>query len=124
MLTSKEYAALDCTKRKTEAISNLTVFEPGYMHQERNPVITWQTMDNTVYLFGIVTVFGNVILEFARLVDMKKIVGMVNESLVTDLLAIVVNEDVAHYGIYPTLEIGIGSIFVHVAQCLKRCFLQ
>ena len=49
----------------------------------------------------------------------EKVVGVVNECLVTHLLAVVVDEYVAHYGIYPPFEIGVWSVFVHVAQCFQ-----
>ena len=85
------------------------------MHEKRDTVITRQTVDYTIYLFRIVTVIGNVVIGLARLVYMKHIVGMINKYLVTHLLAVVVYEDVPHYGIHPPFEIRTGRIFVHVA---------
>jgi hypothetical protein len=50
-----------------------------------------------------------------RLVYVKEVVGMVYECLVTYYLAVVVYENVTHYGINPSLEVRVGSVFVHVA---------
>ena len=75
-------------------------------------------MDNTVNLLAVIAVFRNVVLEFFWLVYVKKIVSVVDESLVAHHLAVVVNKDIAHNGIYPPFEICVRGVFVHVAKCL------
>ena len=85
------------------------------MHQERYAVVARQAIYDTVNLLAVVTVLGNIVLELLWLVDVKEIVGVVDESLVAYHLAVVVDEDVTHYGIYPSFEIRVRGVFVHVA---------
>ena len=75
-------------------------------------------MYNTIYLLAVVAVLGYIVLELMWLVYVKEIVGVVYERLVTYYLAVVVYENVAHYGINPSLEVRVGSVFVHVSQRL------
>ena len=89
------------------------------MHKERYAVVARKTVYNTVYLLAVIVVLCCIVLELVRLVYVEKVVGVVNECLVTHLLAVVVDEYVAHYGIYPPFEIGVWSVFVHVAQCFQ-----
>lgn len=58
-------------------------------------------MYDTVYLLAVVVVLCDVVLQLVRLVYVEKVVCMVNKGLVAYLLPVVVDEDVAHYGIYP-----------------------
>lgn len=94
------------------------------MHQERNTVITRQAMHNAVNLLCIVIVVGDIIIKFSRAVKMKQVIGLVNKYLVPHLLTVIVDEDVPHYCVHPSLEICTRSKFIHIAQRLKRCFLQ
>ena len=94
------------------------------MHKEWDTVIPWQAVYHPVDFLAVVAVLGNVILEFTRLVDVEKIVGVIDERLVTHLFAVVVYKDVPHYGIYPAFKVRVGGIFVHIAQCLQRRLLQ
>ena len=117
-MAGEEYTALDCAEREAQAVGNLAVFETRDMHKKRNPVIAWQTIYDTVYLLAVVGVLCYVVLELLGLVYVKEIVCVVNECLVTYHLAVVVYENVAHYGVYPTFEICVGRVFLHIAQCL------
>ena len=124
LLACKEYPTLYCSQRQTKTVGNLAIFETGYVHQERYAIVTWQTMDNSVNLLCIIVIVGNVVIQLARAVYVEEIIGLVNEYLVTHLLAIVVDEDVAHYGVHPPLEICTGSVFLHITQRLQRRLLQ
>ena len=86
------------------------------MHEERYPIVTWQAMNNAVYLFAVIAVLGDIIIVFTRLIYMKEIVGVVDKSLITHLLTIVVYKNITHYGIYPTFEIGIRGIINKILE--------
>ena len=124
LLPCEEYAALYCAQRQPQPVGNLTVFEPGQVHQERYAVVARQAVYHPENLLAVVVVLGGVVLELMWLVYVEQVVRVVHECLVTYFLAVVVDEDIPHYGVYPSLEIGIGGVFVHVAECLQRCFLQ
>lgn len=124
LLTGKEYPALYRSQRQAETVGYLAVLEARNVHKERDAVVTRQAVDNAIYLLCIVSVVGDVIVALTRSIDMEQIVGMVDKYLVAHLLAIVVDEYVAHYGIHPALEVCPGRILVHITQRLKRCFLQ
>ena len=118
LLAREEDAAFHCAKRQGEPFGNLTVFETRQVHEEGDAILARQAVHNLVYLLAVVVVFGYIAVEILRAVYVEKIVGVVNECLVAHHLAVVVYEYIAHYGIYPSLEIGVGSVFVHVAQSL------
>ena len=124
LLSGKEYAALDSAERQFEPLGNLAVLEPGYVHEERYAVLARQAVHHAVYLLAVVVVLCGILLELPRLVYVEQVVGMVDKCLVTHLLAVVVDEDVAHDGIYPSLEVGVGGILVHVTKRLQRRLLQ
>jgi hypothetical protein len=124
LLSGKEYTALYGAERKSQPLGYLAVLESGEVHEERYPVITRQTMHDTIYLLAVIAVLGNVVLEFTRLVYMEQIVSMVNERLVTDLFPVIVYEYIAHYGIHPSLKVRVRGILVHISQSLQRCLLQ
>ena len=118
MLTSEEYAALYSTQRQAKTFGYLAILEAREVHEERDAIVARQAVYNAVNLLCVVIVVGNVLLRFVKAVDMELVVGLVNEYLVPDLLAIVVDEDVAHYRVDPPLEIGVRGILVHITQCL------
>ena len=124
LLSCEEYAALYCAQRQPEPVGNLTVLEARQMHKEGYTVVARQAMYYPEYLLAVVIVLSHVVLELMWLVYVEQVVRVVHECLVTYFLAVVVDEDIPHYGVYPSLEIGIGGVFVHVAECLQRCFLQ
>ena len=41
-----------------------------------------------------------------------------------DHFAVIVDEDIAHDGVYPSFEISIGRILLFVIQSFQGCFLQ
>ena len=118
MLTGKKYPALDGTERQAKTVGNLAILEAGNMHEERYAVITRKTVNDTVNLFRVVSIIGDVVVKLLRTVDVEKVVGSVNKDLVARLLAVVVDEDIAHYRVDPALEISPGGIFIHITQCL------
>ena len=59
-----------------------------------------------------------------RQVQVIEIIRGVRKSLVTHHFAVIVDEDITHDGIYPSFEIGIGSILLFVIQSFQGCFLQ
>ena len=60
----------------------------------------------------------------ARQVQVIEIVRGIHESLVTHHFAVIVDEDIAHDGVYPSFEISIGRILLFVIQSFQGCFLQ
>lgn len=119
LLSREEYPALDGTQGQLQPIGDFAVLESRYMHQERYAVVAWQAVHDAVDLLAVIVVLGCVVLELPRLVYVEQIVGVVDKCLVAYLLAVVVYEDVAHNGIYPSLEIGVRGIFIHVAKRLQ-----
>ena len=118
MLAGEKDAALDCTQRQAKALGNLAILETGEVHEERDAIVARQAVHNAVNLLCVVIVVGDILLRFVQAVYVKLVIGLVNEYLVPYLLAIVVDEDVAHYRIDPPLEIGARCILVHITQCL------
>ena len=88
------------------------------MHKERYAVITRKTVNDTVNLFRVVSIIGDVVIKLLRTVDVEKVVGCIDKDLVARLLAVVVYEDIAHYRVDPALEISPRRVLVHVTQCL------
>ena len=124
LLTRKEDPALYRTLRQTKTVGYLTVLETRNVHQKGNTIVARQTIDNTIYLFCIITIVGNVIIQFTRTIQMKQVIGLIHENLIPDLFTVVVYEDITHYRIYPAFEVCPRCIFVHITQCLQRCLLQ
>ena len=119
LLSREEYPALDGTQRQLKPFGDFAVLESRYMHEERYAVVAWQAMHDAVNLLAVVVVLGGVVLELPRLVYVEQIVGVVDKCLVTDLLAVVVYEDIAHDGVYPPFEICVGGILFHVVKRLE-----
>ena len=71
LLTCKEYTTLYCAERQSKTVGYFAVFEARDMHQERDAVIAWQLIYNTIYLLAVVAVFRYVIFKFFRLVYVK-----------------------------------------------------
>lgn len=56
-------------------------------------------------------------------VEVILIVRLVHKSLFANYFPVIIDKDVAHNGIHPTSEIGVGFKFVFVIQSLERCLL-
>ena len=119
LLPCKEYAAFDCTEWQVKPFGYFAVLESRNVHQKRNTVVPWQFVYDAVYLLAVIIVLGCILLELPWMIDVKKIVGVVDECLVTDLLAVVIYEDIAHDGVYPPFEICVGGILFHVVKRLE-----
>ena len=119
LLARKEYAALYSTKRKAKTVGYLAILKARNMHQERDAIVAWQTVDDTINLLCVIPVIGDEFVRFTRGVYVKQIVCLVDKYLVPHLLAVVVDKDVAHYGIYPPFEVCAGGIFLHISQSLQ-----
>ena len=94
------------------------------MHGERDLVLARQGVDNAVHLFQVVCAFGTFESSVARQVQVVEVVGLVNERLVAHYFAVVVYEDIAHDGVYPSFEVGVGRVFIFVVQGFQRGFLK
>ena len=110
LLAREENAALHGAQRQGEPFGNLAVFEARQVHEEGDAILARQAVHNLVYLLAVVVVFGYVAVEILRAVYVKKIISVVYECLVAHHLAVVVYEYIAHYGIYPAFEIGVGNV--------------
>lgn len=51
LLARKEDAAFHRSKRKAETFGNLAVLETGHVHGERNFIVAWKGVDDTVISF-------------------------------------------------------------------------
>ena len=118
VLAGEEYAAFHCAQWQGEALGYFAVFVARQVHKKGYAVFAGEAVYNAVNLLAVVIVFRDVVIEFLRAVQVKEIVGVVYKCLVAHHLAVVVYEYVAHYGIYPALEIGVGRVFVHIVKCL------
>ena len=87
----------------------------------RNLVLPWQGVDNAVHLFQIICSFCALKSGVMRQVQVIEIIRGVRKSLVTHHFAVIVDEDITHDGIYPSFEIGIGSILLFVIQSFQGC---
>ena len=116
MLAREEDAAFYSAKRQGEPLGNLAVFKARNVHKKGNAVLAWQAVHNTVNLFTVVIILCYIIIELLGAVHVEKIIGVVDKCLVAYLFAVVVYENIAHNGIYPPFEIGVGSIFVHITK--------
>lgn len=94
------------------------------MHGEGNLVLPWKGVDNAVHLFQVICAFCAFKSGVARQVQVIEIVRGIHESLVTHHFAVIVDEDIAHDGVYPSFEISIGRILLFVIQSFQGCFLQ
>ena len=81
------------------------VFEAGDMHGEGNLVLPWKGVDNAVHLFQVICAFCAFKSGVTRQVQVIEIVRGIHESLVTHHFAVIVDEDIAHDGVYPSFEI-------------------
>ena len=58
LLARKEDAAFHRSKRKAETFGNLAVLETGHVHGERNFIVAWKGVDDTVHFFQVAGTFG------------------------------------------------------------------
>ena len=98
--------------------------KPETVHGEGNLVLPWKGVDNAVHLFQVICAFCAFKSGVARQVQVIEIVRGIHESLVTHHFAVIVDEDIAHDGVYPSFEISIGRILLFVIQSFQGCFLQ
>ena len=119
VLPREEDAALHRAQGEQQALGYLAILKAREVHHKRDAILTRHSINNTINLLAIVVVLSDISIKILRAVYVKKIVGVIHESLVAHYLAVVIYENIAHYGIYPTLEICVGSIFVHIIKSLE-----
>ena len=123
-LAGKEDAALDCAEGKAEFVGDFVVFVAGYIHAEGNAVFVGKLGEGLRDFLNGVGAFGRSDAGVLRDVDMVKIFALVNYCGLAHLLAIVVDEDVAHDGEDPTLEVDVVNVFGFVVESFEGGFLK
>lgn len=89
------------------------------MHGEGNLVLPWKGVDNAVHLFQVICAFCAFKSGVARQVQVIEIVRGIHESLVTHHFAVIVDEDIAHDGVYPSLKLVSGVYFSSLSRAFR-----
>lgn len=94
------------------------------MHGERDFIVAWKGIDDAMHFFQVVGTLGTGKTRVLGHAEVILIVRLVHKSLFANYFPVIIDKDVAHNGIHPTSEIGVGFKFVFVIQSLERCLLQ
>lgn len=120
LLSGEEDAALYGAQWKTHLFGYLAVFESGNVHGEGDAVFLGQGVDDAAHFLEVIGSFGAFKRRFVlRQVQVVVVVGRVDKCLFADDAAVVVDEDVAHNGVYPALEVSLGFILFFIVQSLE-----
>ena len=123
-LASEEDTALDGSDRKIELLGDFGILVSGDHHVERNAEVIGERFENGSDLLHGVGTFGSVKTGVLADIEVVEILGAVNNSCLANLLAVVVDEDVAHDGEDPCLEVGVGGELRLVVESLEGGVLK
>ena len=120
----EENAALDRAERQIHLLGDLVVLVTGHMHRERNAVFVGELVDCVGDLVGAERTFGSLETAVLRQVEVVEILSLVDDGCCAARAAVVVDEDVAHYGEHPALEVSVVDILVLVVESLEHGVLK
>lgn len=110
-LAGEEDAALDRAERQTHLFGNLAIFVSGDVHGEGHAVFLIESADGLGNLLDGVRAFGRGQSRLLRDIEMIQILRSVHYRSATRLTTVVVDEDVAHDGEHPSLEVDVVNVF-------------
>ena len=89
------------------------------MHRERHTVIIGEACENSRNLAGSVSSIRGIKTRILRKIEMIEVFCDINDCIFTHTFAIVVDEDIAHDGENPSLEIGVLGKLPLVVKSFK-----
>lgn len=122
-LAGEEDAALDRAQRQTHLFCYLAILVTGDVHGERHAVFLIEGADGLGNLLDGIRAFGRGQPRLLRYVEMIQVLGSVHYRSAARLATVVVDEDVAHDGEHPSLEVDVVNVFGLIVQNLERCVL-
>ena len=124
LLAGEEYAALHGAEGQIHLLGYLLIFVTGNVHREGYAILLIELVDGIGYLAGGKGAFGSFERGVLAEVQVVAIIGGVINNLRAAGAAVVVDEDVAHDGENPALEVGVVGILGLVGQGLDGGVLQ
>ena len=124
LLPGEEYAALDGAQGEAHALGYLVVLVAGDVHREGHPVLLGEGVDGGGDLPCPVRPFRALKARVLREVQVVEVLGLVYDGLGPHAAAVVVDEDVAHDGEHPSLEVGVVDVLAFVVEGLQGRVLQ
>ena len=124
LLAGEEDAALYGAQRQVHLLGDLVVFVAGHVHRERNAVFLRELVDGRGDLGGGVGAVGRLKAAVLRQVQVVAVLGLVYHRGRTGYTAVVVDEDVAHYGEHPPFEVGVVNVLLAVVKRLQGRVLK
>ena len=112
----EEDAALHSAERKIHLLGDLIVFVACHVHGEGDAVAVAEGADSGGDFVGGQRTLGGVKSAFLREVEVVEILGLVNHCGRAHHFAVVVDEDVAHDGEHPSLEVDVVNVLVLVVE--------
>ena len=120
----EEYAALHRAQRKAHVLGDFGIFVALHMHAERNAVVVGKLADGGGNFGGAVAAFRTFDAAVLAKIEVVEVVGGVHNCGRPDTTTVIVDEDVAHDGENPALEVGVLGILVFIVQRLKGSILK
>ena len=100
------------------------VLVAGHMHREWDSVFVGELVDGIRYLGCTIGFLRRLEAALLAQVEVVEIVGGVDNRCRTYVAAVIVDEDVAHYGEDPALEVGVLRVLLLVVESLQSSILQ
>lgn len=122
-LAGKENSAFDGAERQFEFVGDFLVFVAVEVHQKRNFDCVVKHFDEAGEFFYQDVRLGLVAGGMAGGVEQKLVLGVVENGVRLDFLAVIIDENVFHDGESPSLEVRSVLKFLLVGDGAKGCFL-
>ena len=123
-LASEEDAALDCSHGESELLCDLGVLVACDVHVEWDAELVVESVEHGGDLLHGEASLGGLERRFLRRVEVVEVVCGVDDGCLAHVAAVVVDEDVAHDGHHPSLEVGVGGELLLVVERLEGRVLE
>lgn len=123
-LAGEEDTAFYGAEWKIHLLGNFVILVSGHVHGEGDTVIVGEGVDGRSDFAGCDGALGSVESRFLGKVEMIEVFGLVDDCGGAHYLAVIVDEDVAHDGEDPSLEVYVFNVLVFVVKSLEGGILQ
>ncbi len=123
-LAGEEDAALHGAEGEVHVVGDFLILVAGNVHRGGDAVLVGEAVDSGLDLSSAEAVFGRLDARVLAEVEVVEVVGGVDNSGSAHTAAVVVDEEVAHDGEDPALEVCTFGVFVFVVERLEGGVLK